>query len=192
MKHKAPGKSDRKGISLMQLFNMFPHEATAEKWFEDRVWSKGRACGKCGSINTHEVTNRKPMPYRCRDCKGYFSVRTGTAIECSRVPLRKWAIAIHLEATSLKSISSMKLHRDLGVTQKTAWFMMQRIREAWARDNENNCMAGPVEVDEMYFGGKESNKHKSKKLNAGRGPVGTTAVVGAKDCKTNRISARVV
>ena len=114
----APGKSHREGISIMELSDMFPDELAAVAWFEAIRWANGRFCGHCGSTETSEVLNAKPMPYRCRGCRSYFSVRTGTSIEKSRLKLRKWVFAIYLEATSLKGVSSMKLHRDLDVTQK--------------------------------------------------------------------------
>ena len=188
---KGPGKSYRQGISLLDLAEMFPNERTATVWFEAQVWGAERCCPRCGSVKTGEVPNAKPMPYWCSDCRSYFSVRTGTALERSKVPLRKWAFAVYIVTTSLKSVSSMKLHRDLGVTQKTAWFMLHRLREAWGTEGVET-FGGPVEVDETYVGGLERNKHESKKLKAGRGPVGKTAVVGAKDRETNRVAARVI
>ena len=114
-------------------------------------------------------------------------------MEESRLPLRKWAIAIYLETTNLKGVSSMKLHRDIRVSQKTAWFMLHRIREAWKQELGDR-FEGPVEIDETFVGGKARNMHayKRKQVIKGRGPVGKTAVVGAKDRATNRVSAAVV
>ena len=141
---------------------------------------------------TKDVPNAKPMPYWCTDCRSYFSVRTGTPIARSNVPLRKWAIAIYLCLTSLKSVSSMKLHRDIGVSQPTAWFMLHRIREAWAGDSDDQ-LDGPAEVDETYFGGKRENMPLAKrKTLAGRGAVGKTAVVGVKDRDSGEVRAEVV
>ena len=126
---------------------MFPDEDTATNRFERNVWSAGRCCGHCGSVATSEVPNAKPMPYWCRDCRSYFSVRTGTPLQHSRVSLRKWAIAICLCCTSIKGLSSMKLHRDIHVTQRTAWFMLHRLRKAWEQGGPSEPYGGPVEID---------------------------------------------
>ena len=195
MVHKAPGKAHREGLTLVQLFDLFPDEAAAMRWFEAAVWPTGRCCGHCGATSTREVPKARPMPYWCPDCRSYFSVRTGTAIAHSKVPMRKWAIAIYLEMTSLKSVSSMKLHRDIGVSQPTAWFMLHRIREAWAAPGSDGPYSGPVEVDETYMGGKRKNMSNAKRkalADTGRGAVGKTAVVGIKDRESNRMSACVL
>ena len=196
--HKSPGKAFREGVSLMELMDLFPDEQAAVRWFEGIYWPDGRCCGHCGSTHTRETPTGKPMPYWCTDCKSYFSVRTGSAMERSKIPLRKWAIAIYLALTSLKSVSSMKLHRDLKISQKSAWFMLHRLRQAWAPVSASTgSFSGPVEVDETYFGGKRKNMSNAKRKQladegAGRGAVGKTAVVGIKDRATNRVSARVV
>ena len=193
---KAPGKSHREGISFIELADMFPDEETATKWFESLIWPNGRHCPRCGSVDTSEASATSGLPYYCSGCHKPFSVKIGTALERSRVPLRKWAIAIYFEMVSLKGVSSMRLHRDLKVTQKTAWFMQQRIREAWTGEGAA-MMDGPVEVDETYFGGKRKNMSNAKRkalreAEAGRGAVGKTAVIGAKDRDSNRVAARVI
>ena len=112
----------------------------------------------------------------------------------SNVGFRDWAIAIYLITTNLKGVSSMKLHRDLGVTQRTAWFMLHRIREAWAASSPSEPMQGPVEADETYVGGKAHNMRAARRRNTieGRGPVGKAPVVGVKDRASNRVTARPV
>lgn len=128
---KAPGKAHREVISLIEFYDMFPNEETAARWFEDARWpdESKKTCPYCGSFNTMRKENRKPMPFRCRDCRQFFSVRQGSVMEHSRISLRKWAITIYLNATSLQGVSSMKLHHDLKITQTSVRFMARRLRK---------------------------------------------------------------
>ena len=194
MARKAPGKAFRKGISLIELFDMFPDDTTAEAWFAETRWPNGPACPHCGSTHVLSGAKHATMPYRCREkgCRKRFSVKTGTVMEASNIGYRKWAIAIYLALTNLKSISSMKLHRDLEISQKSAWHMAHRLRRAFAESG--GAFAGPVEVDESYFGGRRKNMSNARRkalAGTGRGAVGKTAVVGIKDRASNQVRAKV-
>ena len=191
MARKGPGKAHRQGLTVIELLKMFSDDATAEQWFEEQRWPDGRFCPDCGSTNTVAVKNRKPMPYRCRDCRGHFSVRKGTVMQSSKVGFQKWAIALYMMTTGLKGTSSMKVYRELGIRQGTAWFLMQRIREGFV-EGSGRPFPGPVEVDETYFGGREGNKHAHKKKRLGRGGIGKAVIAGAKDRATNKVRAEVV
>ena len=186
-----PGKSYRKGISLIEAVEKFGNEEAAHEWFVERRWPDGVRCPDCDSENVKmRNTKRKTPVYHCNACKYDFTVKSGTIMHDSKLSLSKWAMAFYLFNTSLKGVSSMKLSRDLGITQKNAWHMAHRIRETW--NNETDKMAGPVEADETYIGGKEANKHEWKKQKAGRGTVGKTPVAGVIDRPTNQIATKVV
>ena len=195
MSSKAPGKSHRTGISMVELFRRFPDDATVEAWFIERRWPTGIACPHCGSMNVQTGAKHKTMPYRCREkeCAKRFSPKTGTVMEGSKLGFQAWMIATYLMSTNLKSVSSMKLHRDLHINQRTAWFLAHRLRVALSE--EGGIFSGPVEVDESYFGGRRRNMSNARRkalASTGRGAVGKVAVVGVKDRATKRVAARVV
>jgi transposase-like protein len=148
----------------------FTDERKAREYFENLRWPHGVTCPHCGNADSSRIYSIKANKeakvreglFSCQECKGQFTVRTGHVMESSHVPLTKWALAYRLMGGAKKGMSAHQLHRTIGVTYKTAWFMAMRIREAM-RDVSGDQLGGAgkiVEADEVYIGGKP-RKHSS-------------------------------
>lgn len=176
-------------ISTFALFQMFPDQESARIYFEAQRWPEGPCCPACGERERIWADTKRGGFYRCNADLVIFTVRTGTIFERSKVPLHKWLYAMYLLVTSRKGISSMQLAKQIGVTQKTAWFMLGRLREACGNDPTE--LTGIVEIDECYIGGREDTKHETKRLKRGRGAVGKTPVIAGRERETGRVKAEV-
>ena len=172
----------RTGMRLAEFFRRFPDDRAAEVWFVSRRWPSGPVCPHCGGGRVSEVASRRPMPYRCRECRKHFSVMSHTLMHASKLGAQTWLPAIFLIVANPKGRSSVQLAADLGVTQKTAWHLAHRIRQALAEGGLPG-FDGPVEADETYIGGKARNRHAHK------ADPGKTAVIGVKDRRTGTVAA---
>jgi transposase-like protein len=176
--------------TLSELTLAFPDEQTCIRHFRAIRWAKGASCPYCGSTRIYNFSDDRN--HKCGDCRKRFSIKVGTIFADTKLPLRQWFIAIWLITSHKKGVASAQLARDLGVTQKTAWFMLHRLRYAAKTRSFVMPLDGIVEVDETFVGGKAKNRHVGKRGGSGRGGIGSgkVPVVGAIERK-GAVVARV-
>jgi transposase-like protein len=181
--------------TLLEAIRFFSDDLTCIGFIAERRWADGKAiCPKCGSNNNTFMASRKVWQCKNKECKKQFSVKVGTIFEDSALGLDKWLTAMWLIANCKNGISSCEIARAIGITQKSAWHMLHRIRMAMESGSLEK-LSGTIEVDETYIGGQMKNMHKSKRIAkgvTGRGMVGKTAVMGMLSRTDKKVKAQVI
>lgn len=185
-----PTKKKKKGMSVLQLVQMFPTDEIAEAWFIAQRWPDGIRCPECDSDDIQSRKNRHPQPYRCRACRKDFSAKTGTIMHGSKLGFQTWVVAMWMFTTAPKGVTALRLQHDLGITYRAAWHLGHRLRECFVDHQER--YTGPVQIDESYVGGLEANKRRDKRLNVGGGTAGKVPVSGMYDMATGEVKAQVL
>lgn len=180
----------RTTVSVPEFMSRFPNEELARKHIEEIRWHGNPICPFCGTEKAYNRGDTAPGYYRCRKCRQDFTVRVGTIFHRSHIPLHKWLLAIYLVMTERKGVSSVQLAQELGITQRSAWYMLQRIREALGKNDPSGSGGGflkdVVEVDEAYLGGKAENRHD------GKSNLSKAVIVGLRERHTGRTRGFVV
>ena len=174
-------------LSIYSFMMLFPDEASALRYIEKTLWGDLPICPYCHGTNTTKRLSRKG--HLCKKCRKDFTIRIGSIFENSNIGLHKWLYAMYLFVTSRKGIPSLQLSKEIGITQKSAWFLLQRIRESCKQSIQ--LLDGIVEIDETYIGGREKSRHEAKKIPNSQGGANKNIVMGFKE-RDGKIKAYII